>query len=92
MGLGGLTYTICICHVKMMITYIYIYIYVSSYVGLLDRYPMSHVRLARRSDERPTAGDLVETLRPSYLESLTTCNNNYQTINSPLLTINNLTY
>jgi hypothetical protein len=68
------------------------YIYMSSYVGLLDRYPMSHVRLARRSDERPTAGDLVKTLRPSYLKSLTTCNNHYQAINSPLLTMNNLTY
>ena len=53
LGLGGLAYTICICHVKMVI----IYIYMSSYVGLLERYPMSHVRLARRSDERPTAGN-----------------------------------
>lgn len=72
--------------------FVYIYIYMSSYVCLPDRYPMSHVRLARRSDERPTAGDLVKTLRPSYLKSSTTCNNHYQAINSPLLTINNLTY
>lgn len=90
--LGGLTYTICIYHVKMVILYLCIYIYMSSYVCLPDRYPMSHVRLARRSDERPTAGDLVKTLRPSYLKSSTTCNNHYQAINSPLLTINNLTY
>ena len=86
--LGGLTYTICIYHVKMVI----IDIYMSSYVGLLDRYPMSHVRLAPRSDKRPTAGDLVKTLRPAYLKSLTTCNNHYQAVNSPLLTINSLTY